>query len=102
MDTVHGILTSMKRLKGNCLQSLHQCFVAWTTPDTTSLLLGTLIDQARSKSELVAENARLAKASHYPAATGETTYLYQNGSDAPGTASKLGSNLEASAVHCPI
>jgi hypothetical protein len=61
MDTVHGILTSMKRLTGLCLQSLHQCFVAWTTPDTTSLLLGTLIEQARSKSELVAENALLRK-----------------------------------------
>jgi putative transposase len=61
MDTVHGILTSMKRLKGLCLQSLHHRFVAWTTPDTTSLLLGTLIDQARSKSELVAENALLRK-----------------------------------------
>jgi hypothetical protein len=59
MDTVHGILTFMKRLTGVCLQSLHQRFVAWTTPDTTSLLLLTLTDQARSKSQLVAENALL-------------------------------------------
>src|SRR2546422_561067 len=42
-----------------------------------------------------------ASATHYPTATGETTCLSQNGSDAPGTTSKHGSNLEASAVHCP-
>jgi putative transposase len=56
---VHGILTFIKRLTGFCLHSLHHCFVAWTKPDTTSLLLGTLTDLARSKSELVAENALL-------------------------------------------
>jgi hypothetical protein len=56
---VHKILTFIKRLTDFCLQSLHHRFVAWTKPDTTSLLLGTLIDLARSKSELVAENALL-------------------------------------------
>jgi putative transposase len=59
MDTVQGILTFMKRLTGGCLQSLRQRFVVWTKPDTASLLLLTLTDQARSKSELVAENALL-------------------------------------------
>ena len=54
-----GILTFIKRLTGRCLQSLHHRFVAWTEPDTASLLLGTLTDLARSKSELVAENALL-------------------------------------------
>ncbi len=61
MYTVHGILTYIKRLTGVCLQSLHHRFVSWTKPDTTSLLLGTLTDQARSKSELVAENALMRK-----------------------------------------
>jgi hypothetical protein len=42
-----------------CLRSLNDCFVTWTKPDTTSLLLLTLTDLARSKSELVAENALL-------------------------------------------
>jgi putative transposase len=56
---VHKILTFIKRLTDFCLQSLHHRFVAWTKPVTTSLLLGTLIDLARSKSELVAENALL-------------------------------------------
>src|SRR5881392_3591117 len=47
------------RLTRFCLQSLHHRFVAWTKPDTTSLMLGTLTDLVRSKSELVAENALL-------------------------------------------
>ncbi len=57
--TVHGILTFIKRLTDFCLQSLHHRFVFLTKPGTTSLMLGTLTDQARSKSELVAENALL-------------------------------------------
>jgi hypothetical protein len=57
--TVHKILTFIKRLTDFYLQSLHHRFVAWTKPDTTSLILGTLTDLARSKSELVAENALL-------------------------------------------
>jgi hypothetical protein len=56
---VHGILTFFKRLIGLYLQSLHYRFVTWSKPDTTSLLLGTLLDLSRSKSELVAENALL-------------------------------------------
>jgi hypothetical protein len=59
MDTVQGIPTCIMQLTGHCLQSLHHRFVAWTKPDTTSLLLLTLTDRARSKSELVAENALL-------------------------------------------
>jgi putative transposase len=56
---VHGILTFFKRLAGHGFQSLHHRFVAWTKPESTSLLLATLTDLARSKSELVAENALL-------------------------------------------
>jgi hypothetical protein len=58
---VHGILTCINRLTGLYLKSLHYRFVAWTKPDTASLLLGPLTDLARSKSELVAENALLRK-----------------------------------------
>jgi hypothetical protein len=56
---VQRILTFVTCLTRLCLQSLHHRYVTWTKPDTTSLLLGTLTDQARSKSELVAENALL-------------------------------------------
>ena len=75
MDTVQRILTFITWLSGYCLQSLNDRFVAWTTPATTSLLLLTLTDQARSKAELVAENARLASTSDHPASTGETACL---------------------------
>jgi putative transposase len=59
MDKVYRILTFITRLIRFCLRSLNDHFVAWTKPNTTSLLLLTLTDQARSKSELVAENALL-------------------------------------------
>jgi hypothetical protein len=59
--TVIWIIIFVTRLTGVCLQSLHHRFVAWTKPDTTSLLLGTLTDLARCKYKLVAENALLRK-----------------------------------------
>ena len=97
--TVHGILTFFKQLIGLCFQSLHHRFVVWTTPNTTSLLLGTLTDLARSKSELVAENARLASTSDHPTTTGETACLYQDGPHTPRISGQDGINMEASAVH---
>ena len=42
-----------------------------------------------------------APATDYPQATGQTTCLYQNGSNAPGASGKGGSDLETSPVHCP-
>jgi transposase InsO family protein len=56
---VHEILTFISRLISFCLHSLHHRFVDWTKPSNTALILGTLSDLARSKSELVAENALL-------------------------------------------
>jgi putative transposase len=59
MDTVQRIVTFVTCLTRLYLRSLHHRYVTWTKPDTTSLLLGTLIDLARSKSQLLAENALL-------------------------------------------
>ena len=59
MDTVQRILTFVTWVTSLCLQSLHYRYLAWTKLDNTSLLLGTLTDLSRSKSELVAENAFL-------------------------------------------
>jgi hypothetical protein len=59
MSTLQRILILIMRLTGVWLQSVNQHFVAWTKPDTSSLLQGTLTDFARSKSELAAENALL-------------------------------------------
>ena len=62
-STVRRILTFVTCMIRFCLRPLHNRFVAWTKPNTASLMLGTLTDLAKSKSELVAENARLALAS---------------------------------------
>src|SRR5262249_51948328 len=53
------MLTFVACLTHCFVRSLLHRFVAWTKPNTTSLILGMLTDQARSKSELVAENALL-------------------------------------------
>jgi len=60
MYTVHRILLFIKHSTRLCLQSLHHHYINWTKPGTaTSLMVGTLTDLARSKTELVAENALL-------------------------------------------
>src|SRR5207247_8817665 len=56
---VHRMLTIGTCVTHLCPPSLHHRFVAWTKPDTTSLMLRTLTDLVRSKSKLVAENALL-------------------------------------------
>jgi putative transposase len=56
---VPGLLIFIKQMTSMCLQSLHHRFVDWTKPSNTSLILETVADLARSKSELVAENALL-------------------------------------------
>ena len=97
--TVHGILTFIKRLTGLCLQSLHHRFVVWTKPGPTSLYAG---DDDRPCQKQVRTRGRKRappSATHYSPPTGETTHLYQNGSDAPGASGQDGSNLEASAFH---
>ncbi len=56
---LYGI--SNRQLTALCLQSLHRRFAAWTEQDTTSLLLRSLTDLSRGKSELVTENVLLGK-----------------------------------------
>jgi putative transposase len=53
------ILSRLKRLVLPSVKVLRARFVQWTKPLTSSLPLGTLADLARSKPELVAENALL-------------------------------------------
>jgi putative transposase len=53
------VLIRIKQLVPTCLHLLQQSILKWTKPPHTSLLLGTLTDAARGKSELVAENALL-------------------------------------------
>jgi hypothetical protein len=56
---VHCLLISIKRLTCNCFRAFNHCFVDWTQPASTSLVVGTMTDLSRSKSELIAENALL-------------------------------------------
>ena len=49
----------MKQRIGFRFHTLQECVLRWTKPPTTSLLLDTLADLARGKSELIAENALL-------------------------------------------
>jgi putative transposase len=56
---MNPFLSSLKRLIRLCLDKLHTRFIRWTRPLTRSLLLGTITDIGRSKSELMAENALL-------------------------------------------
>ncbi len=53
------VFISIKHLICSCFHILQDGFLHWTRPLNTSLLLGTLADLARGKSELVAENALL-------------------------------------------
>ncbi len=53
------ILSRLKLLVVPYVKELRARFVHWTKPLTSSLLLGTLVDLGRSKSELIAENAFL-------------------------------------------
>ena len=57
--SVNPVLSSLKRLIRLCLDRRHTHSVRWTRPLTPSLLLGTMADLGRSKSELMAENALL-------------------------------------------
>src|SRR5213078_592607 len=57
--TVHRILTFITRLTSFCLQSFHHRFVGWTKPSHAALILGTLTDLPKSRSQLMAENALL-------------------------------------------
>ncbi len=53
------ILSHLKRLVGTSLDVLRIHFIDWTKPLSSSLPLGTLVDLARSKPELLAENVLL-------------------------------------------
>ena len=56
---MNPILFCLKQLVSTCMSVFRTRFVHWTKPLTTSLPLGTLADLARSKAELIAENALL-------------------------------------------
>jgi putative transposase len=56
---VFHLRLAIKHLLSRCTQSIRQRLFCWTDPSRSSFLLSTVADLARSKSELVAENALL-------------------------------------------
>jgi hypothetical protein len=52
-----GVFPSLQRLLEGCLDALSSRFACWTKPLVTSLLLATLTELGKSKSQLIAENA---------------------------------------------
>ena len=80
------------------MKVLRAHFVHWTKPFTSSLPLGTLADLARSKAELLAENALLRQQLDHPQAAGETPSMHEERSHPPRTLSTGGSVMEANAL----
>ena len=54
----HVLIPIQQRI-ARCFHALHEGFVRWMKPRSTSLLLGTIADLAKGKSELLVENALL-------------------------------------------
>jgi putative transposase len=59
MYILKRVLNSLKHPVTSNFQWLHSNLIRWTKPLNTSLVLGTVDDLFRSKSQLVAENALL-------------------------------------------
>jgi putative transposase len=53
------ILKPLRQRIALCFHALHDGMVRWMKPRSTSLLLGTIADLAKGKSELLVENAML-------------------------------------------
>jgi putative transposase len=56
---VFPVLNSLRRRIALCFHAIHDGIVRWMKPRSTSLLLGTIADLAKGKSELMIENALL-------------------------------------------
>jgi hypothetical protein len=56
---VFPVLMSIRQRIAHCFHVLYAGMVRWMKPRSTSLLLGTIADIARGKSELLVENALL-------------------------------------------
>jgi hypothetical protein len=52
---VFRVLTHIKPLVSSCFSLFQRCLLRWTKPSHTSLVLGTVMDLAREKSELIAD-----------------------------------------------
>ena len=53
------VLTHIKPLVSSCFHLFQLCLLRWTKPSPIPFVLGSVMDLARGKSELIAENALL-------------------------------------------
>jgi putative transposase len=53
------LLIPLRQRIARCFHALHDDIVRWMKPRSTSLLLGTITDLAKGRSELIVENALL-------------------------------------------
>lgn len=58
-QSVSHVFIHIKRLKALCFYVFHYGFVRWMRPHNTSLLVGTVADLAKGRTELLVENALL-------------------------------------------
>jgi hypothetical protein len=109
------ICSSLQRGNGHCAEDSHvrhvlDTLVSSVAPpplrylDQTRHYLAPAGDADRPCQKQVRTRRRKRtppSATHYSAATGETTCLYQDGPYAPRPTGKNGADLEASTFHCP-
>src|SRR6266699_1780047 len=60
-DAVFSLLIPLRQRIALCFHALHDGMVRWIKPHSTSLLLGTIADLAKGKSQLLVENTLLRK-----------------------------------------
>jgi len=58
---VFSLLIPLRQRIALCFHALHDGMVGWIKPHSTSLLLGTIADLAKGKSQLLVENTLLRK-----------------------------------------
>ncbi len=56
-----SLLIPLRQRIALCFHALHDGMVRWIKPHSTSLLLGTIADLAKGKSQLLVENTLLRK-----------------------------------------
>src|SRR5215472_739706 len=100
MATLQRILIFILRFTDVCLQLVNQHFVAWTKPGTSSLPASDVDRFGQKQVRTGRRTCVPSKTSDHPAATGETTCLYQDGSHASGASGEDASELETSSPRC--
>ena len=81
--------------------ALQKRFLCWVKPPEASLVLGTLTDLLRGKSELIAENALLRQQLTILHRQIKRPVVQKEGPASPGAPGQNGSDLETGALPCP-